>query len=92
MSNTNPTREELIARTDASHRIGIDTCGLTHYYDCVLGVVWTTTVFGDITHVARVDLPKWADFVDADRGWQTCSYTEQSLADDLAAALAQEAV
>jgi len=92
MKSNDPTREELIARTDASHRIGIDTCGLTHYHDAVLGATWTTTLFGDITHVTDADLSEWVAFVDADRGWQTCTYTERSLADDLADALAQEAV
>jgi len=92
MSNTNPTREELIARTDASHRIGIDTCGLAHYHDAVLGVTWTTTVFGDIAHVTDATLSEWVDFVRADRGWQTCTYTDQSLAEQITDALAQEAV
>jgi hypothetical protein len=92
MTTNIATREELIARTDASHRIGIDTCGLTHYHDAVLDVAWTTTVFGDIAHVADADLSEWVDFVDADRGWQTCTYTEQSLAEQITDALAQEAV
>ena len=83
-------RDELIARTDNSHRIGIDTCGLAHYYDPLLNVAWTTTVFGNITHTAHVeDLGVWVDFVATDRGWADCAYTTDSLGDQLAAALAE---
>lgn len=86
MSTNDIARQELDARTDASHRIGIDTCGLAHYHDAVLGVVWTTTALGDIAHVFDVDsLDEWHAFVADDRGWQTHSVAQQSLAETIAA-------
>jgi len=80
-------------RTDASHRIGIDACGLAHYFDAQLGVVWTTTALDDVAHVIPVDsLDEWHAFVDADRGWQCHAVAQQSLAESLADALTQEAL
>lgn len=87
MSTNDIPRQELDARTDDSHRIGIDACGLAHYFDAQLGVVWTTTALGDIAHVFAVEsLDEWHAFVADDRGWQTHSVAERSLAEDIAAA------
>lgn len=93
MQTNDIARQELDARTDDPHRIGIDACGLAHYFDAQLSTVWTITALGDVAHVIEVDaLSEWVEFVRDDRGWQCCTYSEQSLADVLADALTQEAV
>jgi len=92
MSTIDIPRQELDARTDDSHRIGIDACGLAHYFDAQLGVVWTTTALDDVAHVIAVDsLDEWHAFVADDRGWQCHAVAQQSLAETLARAT-QEAV
>jgi hypothetical protein len=84
MNRNDPRLEE---RTDASHRIGIDACGLAHYFDAQLGVVWTTTALNDVAHVLTVDsLDEWHAFVADDRGWQTHSVAQCSLAETIATA------
>lgn len=93
MSTNAIPRQELDARTDDSHRIGIDACGLAHYFDAHLSTVWTVTALGDIAHTRHLDsLSAWVEFVDADRGWQTCHYSDSGLVDTLADSLRREAV
>lgn len=93
MSTNDTLRQELDARTDDSHRIGIDACGLAHYFDVHLGVVWTVTALGDIANTTHVDaLSTWVQFVDADRGWQTCRFSNRSLVEDIHDGFRQEAV
>lgn len=87
MPNSTIDRQELVARTDARHRIGTDATGAAHYYCNYLGTVWIV-IDGDIERVEMArNLAKWKRFIAARRGWDDHCIDERSDAEFVADAV-----
>ena len=82
MSTNTISAEELSARTDDRHALGIDAKARRHYADPILGAVWVT-VNDQIAHVER-----WVSYTAEHVGWEDCRYSTKSTAEWLADNLA----
>lgn len=84
MSSNTIRAEELSARTDDRHVLGIDTKARHHYADPILGAVWVT-VDDQIAHIERTDnVEQWVAYTAEHVGWDECRYSTKSTAEWLA--------
>ena len=87
MSSNSISAEELSARTDDRHSLGIDAKARQHYVDPLLGAVWVT-VDDQIAHVEETkDVERWVTYTAEHVGWEDCRYSTKSTAKWLADAL-----
>ena len=81
MSSNTISAEELSARTDSWHRLGIDAKARRHYADPLLGAVWVT-VDDQIAHVEETqDVERWVAYTAEHVGWTDCRYSTKSTAE-----------
>ena len=89
MSSNTISAEELSARTDDRHSLGIDAKARHHYADPILGAVWVT-VDDQIAHVEQTeDIERWVNYTAEHVGWEDCRYSIQSTAEWLVDILAE---
>lgn len=89
MTDNEPSREELNARTDDRHRLGTDAKGRDHYVDAHLGVVWVTAD-DSIEHIEQTsDVSGWVAYTRERVGWQDCRYSDESIVEWLDQELAR---
>ena len=79
--------DQLFARTNTYHHLGIDSKNRHHYADPLLGAVWVT-IDDEIAHIESTKaIEQWVTYTSEYVGWSTCNYSTQSLAEWLATAL-----
>ena len=84
MSSNTISAEELSARTDDRHSLGIDAKARQHYADPILGAVWVT-VDDQIAHVEQTqNVERWVTYTAEHVGWEDCRYSTKSTAKWLA--------
>jgi hypothetical protein len=89
MHASEPTRQEVNARTDRRHRLGIDADGDVHYQDAVLGAIWIVRD-GELVHIETDHtVEEWISRIETQCGWDDLEYSTKPTSEWLTDALTE---